>query len=269
MGKVTGIIAIKGGVGKTSTVSLLGASLANDFQKKVLLIDANFSAPNLGMHVGILNPEVTIHHVLDNKASVKDAICETIYGFDVIPGSMIYEKVNPYKLAEKIRDLRRRYDVILIDSSPNLNEEILATMMASDELFVVTTPDIVTLSSTLRAVRVAKEKRTPISGIILNKVYDKKFEVSLEDIEKASGCDVLAVLPHDVYVLEALSRGIPSTLNRNSPSTKEYRKLAGTLAGKDFKEGKIKSILRTFMKSVPKQEVNRTVLKQKRINNYI
>ena len=47
MGKVLGVISIKGGVGKTTLVSNLGASLANDFKKKVLLIDANFNAPNL------------------------------------------------------------------------------------------------------------------------------------------------------------------------------------------------------------------------------
>jgi MinD-like ATPase involved in chromosome partitioning or flagellar assembly len=46
-GKIIGIISIKGGVGKTTAVSNLGAVLANEFGKKVLLVDANFTAPNL------------------------------------------------------------------------------------------------------------------------------------------------------------------------------------------------------------------------------
>jgi len=271
MGKVIGIIAIKGGVGKTSAVASLGASLAKDYKKKVLLIDANFSAPNLALHIGLMNPEVTIHHVLDGKAKISDAIYETGYGFDVLPGSIIYEKVNPMSLAEKIRDLRRRYDVIFIDSSPNLNEEILSTMMASDELIVVTTPDIVTLTSTLRAVKLAKERKTPITGLILNKVYNKKFEISLKDIEKASGVSVLAVLPHDIHVLEALSKNMPSTLHKNSDSTQEYRKLAASLIGEDYNngKGKLRRALNMFMKNVPKQEVNRTILKENRLKNYI
>ena len=44
MVKTIGIVSIKGGVGKSSSVSALGASLANDFNKKVLIVDANFSS---------------------------------------------------------------------------------------------------------------------------------------------------------------------------------------------------------------------------------
>lgn len=269
MGKVIGVIAIKGGVGKTSAVSALGACAANDFNKKVLVIDANFSAPNLALHLGMINPEVTIHHVLDGKAKAQDAIYETGHGFDIMPGSLIYEKVNPLALGEKIRDLRRKYDLILIDSSPNLNEEILSTMLASDDLIVVTTPDIVTLSSTLRAVKLAKERRTPIMGLILNKVYNKKFELTLAEIEKASGVDVLAVLPHEVQVLEALSKNLPSTLHKNTESSKEYRKLAGSLLGEKYKEkSRFKKAIGFFMKNVPKQEVNRTILTENKLKSY-
>lgn len=270
MGKAIGIIAIKGGVGKTSAVASLGGSLAKDYNKKVLVIDANFSAPNLALHMGIINPEVTIHHVLDGKAKAQDAICSTEHGFDILPGALIYEKVNPALLAEKIRDLRRKYDLILIDSSPNLNEELLSTMMASDELIVVTTPDIVTLSSTLRAVKLAKEKKTPISGLIINKVYNKDFELSLPEIEKASGCSVLAVLPHEVKVMEALSKGIPSTLHKNTATTKEYRKLAGSLIGeKLIEKSGIKKMFNRFIKAIPKQDINRAILKENRLKNYI
>ena len=271
MGKVIGVIAIKGGVGKTSAVSSLGASLANDYKKKVLLIDANYYAPNLGLHIGILNPQATIHHVLDDKIKIQDAIQETGYGFDILPGSLIYEKINPLKLGEKLRDLRRRYDIILIDSSPNLNEEILSTMIASDELLVFTTPDIVTLTATLRAIKLARERKTPITGIILNKVYDKKFELSLKDIEGASGVSVLAVLPHEVSILEALSKNIPSTLHKDSATTKEYRKLAGSLVVEKLKKRTIGNALKIFMKRIvpgsriDKQEVNRVLLSEKKL----
>ena len=74
MGKIIGIISIKGGVGKTSVVIALGAAMANEFDKKVLLVDGNFSAPNLALHLGLINPEITLHHVLNNRANAENAI---------------------------------------------------------------------------------------------------------------------------------------------------------------------------------------------------
>ncbi len=174
---------------------------------------------------------------------------------------MFYRKVNPFKLKEKIAKLKKEYDIILLDSSPTLNEEILATMIASDELFVVTTPDHVTLNNTLRAVRLAKQRNTPISGLILNKVYNKKFEMTLPEIEEIADCKVLAVLPHEVNILEALSQKIPSPLHKQTESTIEYRKLGAALIGEDYKDTRLKSLFSRILGRMPKQELNRAILK--------
>src|SRR3989338_2282004 len=265
--KVIGIISIKGGVGKTSVVNALSAALANCFNKKVLAVDANFNSPHLAYQIGIHNPEVTLHHVLDDKSNIKDAIYDSGYGFDIIPGALIYQKIDPFKLADKLRDVRRKYDFIILDSSPNLNEELLATMVASDELLVVTTPDKVTLTSTLRAIKLAKDKRTPINGIIMNKVYGKDFDMDINDIENNSGVNVLAVLPHELQVLEALSKSIPSTLHQQSPSTLEYRKLAGALVGEQHSEKGLKAFFQKLMYPVKKQDINRTIFAAERLNS--
>jgi len=264
MVKVIGIISIKGGVGKTSAVSALAAALANEFGKRVLVVDANFSSPNLGLHLGVLEPEKTIHHVLEGKHKTKEAIYDSGYGFDVIMGGLFKGRVNPFKLREKLAEVKHKYDIVLIDASPNLNEEVLSAMIAADELIVITTPDVVTLSSTLHAVKLAKEKKTPIIGLILNKVYGKKFELSLNDIENTAGVNVIAVLPHEVQVLEALSKNIPSTLHKETASTREYKKLAGMLVGENYEDNSLKGRFLRFMKSVPKQEVNRVILTEKR-----
>jgi len=244
MGRVIGILSLKGGVGKTSSVVALGAALAY-FGKKVLLVDANFSAPNLGIHLNVIEPEKTIHHVLTGDCKIGEAVY-SLEGFDMIPAS-IYpkKKFDPLLLRDKLRELKRKYDFILIDSSPSLNAETLAAMISSDELFVVSTPDYSTLSMTLKAIGIARKKNTPISGLILNKVYNKNFELSLENIEKVSEVPVLAVIPHDINVLKSQAHSIPSTYFKpRSNLSIEYKKLAACLAGERYTPPRMREIFK-------------------------
>lgn len=237
--KVFGIVALKGGVGKTTLVSNLGASLTRDYQKKVLLIDANFSTPHLGLHLGLINPQYTLHHVLNDNHSIFESIYQHDLGFHIIPGKLAPFQINPLILRERIEPLRKIYDVILIDSSPSLNDEMYATMAASDELLVVSSPDYPTLSSTIHAVRIAGNKDAQIRGIVINKAYKKKFELSKRDVESASGVKVLEVIPHDVKVVSALSRMQPVVINfpRQAVSS-SYKTLAGSLIGETKKRNR-------------------------------
>ncbi|MBN4049207.1 AAA family ATPase [archaeon AH-315-M20] len=265
-GKIIGIISLKGGVGKTSSVANLGAVLASEFGKKVLVIDANFSAPNLSLHLGLVEPAATIHDILLDKAEVNEAIYEHEAGFHLIPGAYVSRKVKPFKLKQKISYLKDYYDIILIDSSPNLNEEILATMIASDELLVVTSPDYPTLSTTLRAVRLAKQRRTPITGLILNRVRNKKFELSIEDIEEAAQVPVLSVLPEDIRVQEAIANTTPVALHKpKSNAAIEYKKLAACLLGERYKDPRLWSRVKSlFKKGIAKDNINRLLMKDER-----
>lgn len=253
--KVIGVISVKGGVGKTTVVSNLGAALANQFGKNVLLVDGNITAPNLGLHLGVLESEHTLHDVLYNHIPVKDAILRSDYGFDVLTSALVPKKsqtkrVNPYKLHNRLLNIKSDYDFIVIDSSPNVNEEMLSTMIAADELVVVTSPDYPTLSCTMHAIKVAKERKTTIKGLVLNKVRNKKFELSVEDIEKATGVPVLSVINDDVKILEALSKTAPATFcNPKKDFSISYCNLAGKLTGEEYKDPRfISRLSRAFNK---------------------
>jgi|TARA_Y100000310_G_C20660488_1_gene804464 septum site-determining protein MinD len=263
-GKTIGIISLKGGVGKTSSVSNLGAALASEFGKEVLVVDANFTSPNLGLHLGVVEPAATLHDVLLDKIDIAEAIYEHESGFHFIPGAYISRKIQPFKLKKKIEHLKEHYDMILLDSSPNLNEEILSTMIASDELLVVTSPDYPTLSTTLRAVRLAKQKKTPITGLILNRVRNKKFELKVEDIEEAAQVPVLSVLPEDINVLESVAHTTPVALHKPKANASiEYKKLAACLIGEQYKDPRLWSKVKSmFKKGVTIESINRLLIEK-------
>jgi len=260
MGKTIGVIAIKGGVGKTTISAAIATDLANHYNKKVLLVDANYSAPNLGLHMDILEPEKTIHHALDKKVQMRSAV-HNKFGVDVIPGEYVYNKNIPYlKLKDKLKSIKENYDFVVLDSSPSLNDEMLSTMLASDALFVVTTPDYPTLSCTLKAAKLAKQRGTPIAGLIINKIRDPKFELNLKEVEEAVDIPVVAKIPDDKHAVRSLFTRIPLPVyKKRSPLSREVNRLNSTLAQTKEKKPLFQRMMPFDFK---RERINRELLKE-------
>jgi septum site-determining protein MinD len=256
-GKTIGIISLKGGVGKTSVVANLGDAIAS-FDKRVLLVDGNLSAPNLGLHLNVIEPKRTLHHVLARESRPKEAIYN-LDNLDLLPSSIFGKiKASPLKLRNSLAPLKRSYDVILLDSSPALNDETLGVMMASDQLLVVTTPDHPTLSNTLKAVKLAKQRGTPIIGLVLNKVHNKNFELSISDLEAMTEVPVMAVIPYDLDFFRSLAELRPLTSYKpRSAIAEEYKKLAATLIGEKYRTMPFRKLL--FWNNPGRQDINRAL----------
>ena len=150
--------------------------------------------------------------------------------------------------------MKRNYDFIILDASPSLNDEILSTMLASDALFVISTADYPTLSCSMKAARLAKQRNKPISGIILNRISGK-YEIGLEEIQESTGIPVVARVKDDAIVQMALFGRTPATLfAKGTKFSKEIRRLSSALLGEKEKKG--------FFKKLRKEQVNREVLRQ-------
>lgn len=262
--KIIGVISIKGGVGKTTTTVNLGTALS-EIGKKVLIVDTNYSAPNLALHLGLVKPDgATIHDVLMGKAPLEKAIYEYDGGFHFIPGSLnpAAGKIDIFALKKKLKELKSNYDFILLDSSPTMNNELLSTIIASDSLIVVTSPDYPTLSCTIKAVKVARQKNTPIAGIIINKERGKNFELKTEDIEELAEVPVIAKINDDIKILEALSEATPSVISSpRSNSSMEFKKLAAAMIGQEYQDSNMFSKLFSFFHfKKDKHEINRLVM---------
>jgi len=259
MGKAIGIIAIKGGVGKTTIAASLAADLAHHYKQKVLLVDANYSAPNLGLHMDIITPDKTIHDVLRGTARAARAVHRR-HGVDVIPGSYAQTReINLLRLKDKLSSMKRMYDFVIIDGSPSLHDEVLSTILASDMLFVVSTPDYPTLSCSLSAARLAKQRGKPIAGIIINKIRDPAHELTLKEIQDVTQIPVVARIPDEAIHSRALFRRVPSVLDSpRSVFAREIRALNATFMGVREKRGLFRRLFPVHERA---EVVNRQILK--------
>jgi pilus assembly protein CpaE len=262
MSNVLAFISVKGGVGKTTVALETASSLANKFGKKVLLVDANFSAPNVGLYLDLNKNDVTLHDALFG-VGLHNAIYEA-HGFDVVCSSLHYgPDVDMFKLKNLLSKFKNRYDYIILDSSPHYSE-MIPVVAAADKIFVVTSPDHVTIATSLKAALLAKKNQTPIEGIIVNKIRDEKHEEDLKSIESTMELPVLARIRDDKLVVRAVFHRTPVSLyDDKSHVSREIHRFASALVGEPEREGT------GFFKRIfsgehfSKEKVNREFMRQK------
>ncbi|MDH3353013.1 MAG: AAA family ATPase [Nanoarchaeota archaeon] len=260
MTNILAFVSIKGGVGKTTLALETASSLVNNFNKKVLLVDANFSAPNIGLYLDLTN-DSTLHDALSGTL-LQNAIYES-HGIDVIPASMHYhEEVDIFKLKKILNKYKSRYDFIILDSSPNY-EELKPVIAAADKVFLVTSPDNVTLTTTLKAAKIAKEQNTPIQGIVVNKIRSPKHEYNLNEIEAISDIPVLAKIKDHKKMTHALYEKTPITiLDETNTISQEIKHFASAICGSPEKENWLQKIL-PLKNIFQKEKVNRELFREK------
>jgi cell division ATPase MinD len=249
MARVISIISGKGGVGKTTLGLNLGASLAKHFKKNVTLVDCNVTTSHIGLYLGMYYCPITLNKVLRGEYKIEDAINEHYSGMKVIPASLSLtdlEGVDITELRNKLKGLLNDNDIVLLDGSPGLGREGIASMRASDEILYVTNPYIPFVMDIVRCQEIAKEIGVKPLGIAVNMVNNKKYEMSKSEIEELTKLPVIASIPHDKNVHRSLTLKMPVVLFKPySAASKEMLKLSSKLAGEVYRtEGMFARFLR-------------------------
>ena len=269
---VIAVMSPKGGVGKTVTTANLAAALAVEFNKKILAIDTNISTASLGLHLDIFYPKRTIHHISDKKTKLEDIIHKYHENLHVIPASIKVKKrgkslQNVRKNMQKIinsydkllRNLSKKYDLILLDCAPGFDLESLAAMHIAGGLLLIANPDYPSLITTAKAIEYAKLAKIPVGGIVLTKIRNKKYELKKDEIESALKVKIIETIPFDKRIPKSIAERIPIVLSRPYvKSGKAYRKLASSIIGKKCKSkffrNSFKSKKRKLQKDLKKKK---------------
>lgn len=231
MSRIIGVISGKGGVGKTTAVVNLGAALARDFGKKVVIVDCNLTTSHLSMHLGLHRAPKTLNNVLQGEARLDEAAYVS-EGMTVIPASMSTQtgEAGMHKLRATVGTLFGTADIVLLDSAPGLGKEAMPTLDASDEVLFVTNPTVPAVMDVLRCSQFANRRDTKKLGIVLNMVYGDSHELSIAEVEQLAELPVIAVIPFDREIIGSLDARKPVvTYKPNSKSGRAFVKLAARI----------------------------------------
>lgn len=145
--KKTRIIAIssgKGGVGKTNISINLALAYAQ-LGKKVIVMDADLGLANVNVILGII-PKYNLYHVIRKQKRMSEIILDTNYGIQIVAGASGFSKIANLSDEERntfVEELSQLggADVIVIDTSAGVSNNVLSFIKAADEALIVTTPE--------------------------------------------------------------------------------------------------------------------------------
>jgi len=238
MAKTYAIISGKGGVGKTTTAINLGVSL-NHLGEEVVIIDANLTTPNVGIHLGSPIVPTTLNHVLNKQAKLEDAIYEHESGTKIMPASLSLketEKIKYNKLSEITKKLKKITNHILIDCAAGLGQEARAAIISSDEIIIVTNPEMAAVTDALKTIKLAEEMHKPIKGIIITRYRGKKTDMSLSNIKEMLESEILGIIPEDESIKESqVMKNAVIYTHPKSRAAKTYMTTSKRFLGDDIK----------------------------------
>ncbi|MFC7938637.1 SCO5717 family growth-regulating ATPase [Streptomyces sp. NPDC057387] len=239
------VISLKGGVGKTTTTTALGSTLATERQDKILAIDANPDAGTLGRRVrretgATIRDLVQAIPYLNSYMDIRRFTSQASSGLEIIANDVdpaVSTTFNDEDYRRAIDVLGQQYPIILTDSGTGLLYSAMRGVLdLADQLIIISTPSVDGASSASTTLDwlsahgyadLVSRSITVISG-----VRETGKMIKVDDIvgHFQTRCRGVVVVPFD----EHLAAGAEVDLDMMRPKVREaYFNLAAMVA-EDF-----------------------------------
>lgn len=171
---VVAVASGKGGTGKSFVATSLAIALSR--RGKVVLVDCDYGLGNDHLLLGTSTPH-TLRDVIAGRVRAADALVQTDYGPRLLAGgsgvSSMVELADSElaTLADALSALARSADQVVLDLGAGISPQLVLTLLASDQVVLVTNPDLAALTDAYALIKcLARQRVHPPIGVIVNRV---------------------------------------------------------------------------------------------------
>lgn len=241
MTKIIIIASGKGGTGKTSLAAGVGAALARQKQK-VLVIDGDSGLRNLDIVLGmsdrvvfsfadVASGMIPLMEAAAKYPSMEQLFLLTAPAEPLQPGALTVEGMQ--LLARQANDAG--FDYILIDGPAGLAETFGIFAVVADEAIIVTCGGSGSLRGAERMARVLEDDGVPQVRLVVNRIRRRLIRRgaigTVDDAMDATGLCLLGIVPEDEEVSIAAGNGRPVSSDKARSAAAAYRNIALRLMG--------------------------------------
>ena len=239
-GKIDIVVGARGGVGSSSIATAIAWMMAQEHRKQVALVDLDLHFGTISLSLD-LEPGNGLRSALENadridSLFVASALVNVTENLFVLGGEEPMDQafnLEPEALDLLIGELRRIFDVIIIDLPRHLLPQAMGTVIASDRIVVVSDLSLAGLRDVVR-IRTGLQRMSPDLKTItvVNRAgLEKASELSRPDFERGLDGKIDFLLPEDPKAAKATLNGKPLVNALKGASGDAFQALTRAVAG--------------------------------------
>lgn len=246
-GQCIAVVSGKGGTGKTSLVSSVGAALALG-GRRVLCLDCDVGLRNLDLALGLADQALMdFSDVAQQRCPLDSAVVEhpKLSGLFLLtaPVRSRGQPVTEQQMTRLLEEIRGRYDYCLLDAPAGLGSGFRLAASGADRCIVVTTADASSLRDAQHTVMELHRFPSGSLHLVVNRVRKKmlrQLHATIDDAIDRAGLPLLGVIPEDDALPLYLNQGLPLLPSGGQGASAAYQNIAKRIQGEKVPLARIK-----------------------------
>jgi len=234
MGKAIVIASGKGGTGKTMFAANLGATLAKQGHK-VVLIDLDTGLRNLDLYLGLEDRIVyDVNDVLTGVCRIKQALVKdkTFPGLHFMAASPQKPsgEVTPLHIKVLCRKLKEKFDYVIVDAPAGIDDGMVIASCGMDMGIIVVNPEYASLRNAEIVKNTLEEQGVSNIAYVINKINLQLIESgrapSFEEVTKNIRDKIVGIIQEDENIHISTNLGIPIVVMAETYIAKSFWAMA-------------------------------------------